>query len=684
MLFISRPYLVCGLALLCSVQPAWAQKSTVKKLIGLGLKALEVEVTGSTLQQENLLSVPSSATVFSGEEIRRMGINDLESLMNHVPGFQSFRTDDTGGSYTYSARGRRVDALNREVLVLVDGQRMTNAFTSSSSYLTPLVSMENVERVEFIRGPGSALYGSNAFLGVVNIVTAKNLNNAELALNSFEGARAHLNYSSAASNKQWKSSAFIKYYQERGEQYHDVYDTTRQRLADTRDPRSGYDLYFNAAYEGWNLNLSHTHRQDEQFYRLGKFSNEFNENIRDYSYFNLSYRWHWLQDIESVLNVGWRYSLVKSTMVLAPEGALAAVSYPASSEPLIGTAYFEEQEPVLTLHNTWTVSDGNIMQFGLEYRRPRILDVSVANNFDMLALNSGTFPVSYYSEAWPRTPLGQERSREVIGFYAQYQFSPLKDLTVTAGIRNDYYNDFGSSTNPRLALVYTPRPKTAFKLLYGEAFRAPSFNETDNINNPLLAGNPELRAEKSKTWEFVWVQEFERAYLAATYFDVRMLDSIGPSEQIGAPFRTFINGGEENSRGIELEAKIKLGSDWLLRGTLTHFHEIPLRSIREAETLASLTLNFNRDQWNWNLTAFRHGTRQFQYSSPTGLKVQDLAGVTVVNTKLAYQLDPDVILFAKVDNVLDKNYLTPAQEVDSPLGVPNRGRRFELGINWSY
>src|SRR5207237_2069032 len=91
--------------------------------------------------------------------------------------------------------------------------------------------------------------------------------------------------------------------------------------------------------------------------------------------------------------------------------------------------------------------------------------------------------------------------RKVSYAFAQDEWTVAKDWTLTAGVRHDEYSDFGGTTNPRLALVWEAAYNVTAKLLYGTAFRAPSFTELYVINNPVLIGNPNLQPEKMKTME---------------------------------------------------------------------------------------------------------------------------------------------------------------------------------------
>ncbi|MBU4328708.1 MAG: TonB-dependent receptor plug domain-containing protein, partial [Proteobacteria bacterium] len=138
---------------------------------------MQVEITGATRTEKSLKNVPAAVTVFTREEISRLGMDYLHELLNLVPGYQSQRHSDMSTGSNYSSRGRRQGANSREVLLLLDGRPMNDPRTGGpiSGKRVPL---GKIDRVEIIRGPGSAIYGSNAFTGVINIITVKNENQA--------------------------------------------------------------------------------------------------------------------------------------------------------------------------------------------------------------------------------------------------------------------------------------------------------------------------------------------------------------------------------------------------------------------------------------------------------------------------------------------------------------------------
>jgi len=119
--------------------------------------------------------------------------------MNHVPGYQSYRTDHSNA--TFSSRSRRLTLGTREVLLLLDGQRLNHDL--AGDWLNSGFSLGNVERVEYLRGGWVAIYGANAFLGVVNIITASNLNDATLSAGNDQQKTANLNISGNELEWQW-------------------------------------------------------------------------------------------------------------------------------------------------------------------------------------------------------------------------------------------------------------------------------------------------------------------------------------------------------------------------------------------------------------------------------------------------------------------------------------------------
>jgi len=177
------------------------------------------------------------------------------------------------------------------------------------------------------------------------------------------------------------------------------------------------------------------------------------------------------------------------------------------------------------------------------------------------------FPYQYFHTGWTDISENgnwlEESDRTVLAFYAQGIFdlkklfsltAGIENLSFTAGVRYDDYDDVGSTTNPRFGIVWAPTEKLYFKALYGTAFRAPDPGELHVKNNPAQTGNRDLKPEELETSEFLVGYNFTRNIRSnITCFNVKT-DNL-----IILKNREFINAGKAESSGIETE--VKIGSD---------------------------------------------------------------------------------------------------------------------------
>ncbi len=410
------------------------------------------------------------------------------------------------------------------------------------------------------------------------------------------------------------------------------------------------------------------------------FSQEHNASNHEYGFINVNYTQNWSDNFETVFTAAYQRYIWHLFTQLTPAGALAGISNPASTDPLVIDFAIGEVEPLLRLHNHLTWDDVHDIHFGVEFRRPELVKSKARNNFDMRDLANGVIPIRYYGELLETTPTNDEDGRTITGLYGQYQVSPWDRLTLTLGVRHDRYSDVGTSTNPRAGIVYQATDQTTLKLLYGEAFRAPARNELTLKNNPAIIGNPGLRPEKARTWEAALLHQFDRMSVALTYFDTLITDSIAQGIKPGTVnTRTFVNGADETGRGFELEAIADVTQNIQLRGSVSHFMDKPDSSFRESQNLASLIVNVHGDKWNFNIGGYFQDEKQFvSNASPDRLTLDSFI---VVNTKLQYSILSNTTVFGQINNLFDEDYLTPPLGAINPIGIPNRGRELLIGVN---
>ncbi len=637
---------------------------------------MQVKVSGATLTEEGLQRVPSAVTVFTREQIRRLGVDNIEELLNLVPGFQRYRQGGDGLIYTFSARGRRINSGVGEILTLVDGLPITSPRVGNNANTLAGVAAENVERVEFIRGPGSAIYGSNAMMGVINIVTTRFRHEAKLLTGSFNRKAGELLW--AGTWDEVSLDLHTRVDHDDGDRFI-VHDTFSPALITTSDARSLADLYLKFKWRDTAFHFRRGTREVDQFYVFDLLSNDINQTQSSRNQYALTQAFEW-GPMHSQIMLSATDDHQEQSAQLLPAGALAAISDPASSEPLLARAVFESSKIQLTWHNDWALDDGSV-QWGADLRRIKTTKAIAYNNFDLHDLANGLFPVRYYDEMLPTTALEKLSERDNIALYAQY-LRPITDSTdLTLGVRWDDYQEIGDHVSPRGGLIHQINPVHTVKLLYGEAFRAPSNGELDLINNPVILGNPDLKPETVATWDLIWMANWQQLAISAGYFRNHFEDSI-----ITVPLGSVIqyqNAEQGPSRGVELELNYQLNEEWLLRATAMHLFTKPDNAFREADDMFSLSLSWQHDVWRAGVTAVHHGERERAINASNSTRTE-LPAYWVFDGKLTYQVNPDFDVFVQGRNLTDKTYETPPQSYTLTQGTINRGRELALGIHWTF
>ncbi|MDO9042887.1 MAG: TonB-dependent receptor [Desulfocapsaceae bacterium] len=641
---------------------------------------MQVEITGATLTEKSLKNVPAAVTVFTHAEISRLGMDYLHELLNLVPGYQSQRYSDMSTGFNYSSRGRRQGANSREVLLLLDGRPMNDPRTGGPISGTR-IPLGQIDRVEIIRGPGSAIYGSNAFTGVINIITVKNENQATISTgtDNHQEGELHLSHQSG----DWHSRLYAHGAYDGGQDY-TVHDTFSASSITTSDPYRGGDIDLAIGHNNTLLSLYHSQINTDDFYTIELLSNGFNAARSQDTLLTLEQSWNWHKDLATHLLLGHRETSIMLNNQITPAGALALISDPPSSDPLLTESSLKSKAQYLQLNNDWTLDKSNSIQCGLEWRNEDETEARAYNNFDLAeltALMNGELatPVSYYGNFDHFTQIGSEEDRDVLGLYAQYQRPLWQQAELTMGARYDKYSDINGILSPRLAVVQQLTATHTLKLLYGEAFRAPTQAETGLLNNPLQVGNPDLDHETIQTWDLIWMAQWQKMGLNLGWFHNRINNPI--AQQIVNTINTYVNLDEkETSQGLEMEANLQVSPQWLLRATVTRLTELPDSALREADTLGSLMINYEKNAWNFNLVGIYHSEREML----SGNSPLILNEYWLLNSKLRYRYNKNWQFFVQAKNLLDEEYQTTAQGNGLVEGIANRGRELGVGVIWKF
>ena len=499
--------------------------------------------------------VPGIVTVLEGKELLRKGCHTVIDAIETVPGFMK-----TGSNLIIRGIGEVI--YSGKLKLLLNNVPMNDSLAADCNpiYLIPI---EQVERIELIRGPGSTLYGKFAYAGVVNVITRKDENRLFIGygnnntrfngLNLFyksknKNSGINLNFSDRQNDRTGRIAGPDSLYNTPNERVSlapgEIDDSSKFTLASLQMYYE--DFYFLGQY------ISKTY--GSSFGMLGALPplDENRLDVDSYYMFQTNWKPELSKDISLNLYVGIKQSCYNEddTYFYPPGFAMpTGISY---TDGVIGGPHYEERDIYSGLELNYNINDSSSIQMGLEYENIKTLDVWASRNYELLEDTYGI----------PGIPLPEVRkftgdgnwlkeniSRNILGIYIQNQLKLTDRLALTTGLRYDNYDDIGDKFSPRISAVYNLFDKNIFKFQYAEAFRPPSFMEMYSINNPLALGSKDILPEKIKTYELGYIFIVKKTSIKYTLYHSELKDLIIFKDHY------YKNKAIVNSRGAELEVK---------------------------------------------------------------------------------------------------------------------------------
>lgn len=565
---------------------------------------LNAQVETASKKSESISRAPAIIDVLTREELYALGVRDLYTALTYLPGIELL--ENYAGTTTLIFRGMIQEQYSVKLLLLVNGHPVYEPITSQ--FLLESIPLESIKRLEVIRGPGSVLYGTNAFAGVINVITetakegevrtllraeagqfttvnggAGNVGRAgDLAWAVFAGGQNTRGYPYVVKKKQNEDCAPSMPSGLPPEQLRS-YDCLRP--GDVSGELEYFNNYVNTfadvQYAGVRLQVGGVSQEKQKFGLLPNL--RFNgTNEITHAYGDLSYRHDW-DRFGFVVRAGANHDDLVWNAGVFP--------LPSFKEELAikGVSDIYRAE----LSTSWHIVDQLTLDQGLSY--------------DQVALNSFTFELpdgsilSIAPSSCPTCTGFEDYAQSTASYYGQLTWNLTDELSAIGGYRASYFQTdrtnievdaekvatFSKVTDdpqllhsPRFALVYAPVETVTVKALYGEAFRLPNLFESAGTLKQLIAPTPNIEPEKIRTYELgvdtrpvEWMSVRLNGYysqlsdlitrrLAVTQAE---LDQLGGSN-IGGLYDNVWNG---TIYGAELSSRAILSEAWSVFGNLS-------------------------------------------------------------------------------------------------------------------
>ncbi len=534
----------------------YAQDAAEQDELNQFLDLLAQQTTIATKTRLNADYVPGMVSVLNAGQMQRRGLRNLWEALETLPGVQT--TIDETGMRSISVRGIGELFEPSKVKLLLNGQavNVSASATTGTLYDTPV---EQIERVEFIRGPGSAIHGEFAYAGVVNVITRKSGQQYSTGFDSESGVNLAALYSYASADGGFKSSINFAASDSDGEDIDSGLDASLPgnpgySPGPINNKRDSVSAIVDLDFDGLNalIQFQESNRGDH-YGSNNLLPPDDKQTVISESLVSATLRQAFSLNRE--VDGEWSLSLLeteseKNELFLGVAEAFGGFGNEDDivADSLIGERRWEAR---LELSS----QQGRHKLFGALV----FTDIEVTESEQFVNLDPVTnLPASMMNE-FP-APVDDSLDRSAVGLVLQDEFDLDERITLTGGLRYDDYEDIGDNLSPRLALVWRYDDNHIFKSQVARAFRPPSLIETGG------SIQSSIDPETNDTFELGHIYNSADLVLRNTVYYTQLEDLI--VFQDFAPFG-YRNSGRFYLRGYELEIETNLAGEWQIIGSLS-------------------------------------------------------------------------------------------------------------------
>ena len=681
----------------------------------LPLYTLDAVVVTATRTENDVKNVPASTQIITSSDIKKSGATNVRDAITDFANF-TMTKKVRGGGHEIIVRGMSTD----KSLIMVNGHRVANEADGSglgNANALDRINVDNIEKIEIVKGPSSALYGSEAMGGVINIIT-KSSKEAEVRTGLVNSSEDFTNWWHLDSGEIGKFSATLdmRFNKIRRDGDDTDFLTDSFGTAQTYNFNANYHFndhnYLNFYVDHYTQNLKrdlYTHKRDnikvnfpEKMRPMGQASmtgeGSMEDALANYHYKQQTYGLSW--NGKTARN-DWQIQTYLSKFDWESDIRYSGMQFkghvPAGLSPMTGRMWDSifngfmvgdsgeykndvnvnsNKIFVIEGRNSTKINDNHRITYGAEY----IKNTVKGTNFG----DDNQFGVTHIGSV-SKNGVTKEISEKEIDTYAAYLQDEInyRKWFIVPAIRYDHHENFGSHTSPKLGLTYKANDTFRVKANYGKGFKAPTIQNlycklvTHMGQAGIITVNPNanLRPETSNSWDVGVEKEWGKISTSLVYFDTKLENMITTEKIVDKIYRCINVGnvrvkGIEHTLGYELNPmwKFKVNSTWLDAVNKDKNQPLPQRS--RLSQIYSLSFDDGKDI-GWSAVLWDE--LNYKYVTPVTVNGNTVAGpkktYNLLNFTLTRKINKDTKIYGSVQNIFDK--------VDSDCDLD--GRYWSLG-----
>jgi len=665
------PVITVGI-LLAPIVHAKSTAPEADDLFSLSIEELlDVPITSTSDFEEDSLHVGSTVTVIDEKDWQQRGARRTQDALLNTPSLAVH--SNFLGQFSTRIRGY-ASSGSRGIETLWDGVPISSFNLGTADVDRPNIQLNTLDSIEVIRGPGSAFYGSGAFLGAIS-------------LRAFE--------SDKDITKASASTATNGYYNAGTKLSRAINKDTRLHIAVSTNGQPDQDFQYN--YTDTATGLNAVNQRDYKYNSYTLIAKVNSNPDRKWSYkaglyydFNDQKRFHSegrttavsdISDNKSDLAMG-QFSILRK---LDANSSVEAQAYHWQqvhdfnfSRQQFGGVNVdihgkETRTAVKLIYRNNKLFPDTRSSMAFNYRREKINEArrTITNLAGSLLLDA-QLPVS-----------GVDRT--ISSFLLDNATRFLDDkLTLRYGFRYDNYSDFGNQTTPRLGIIYKLSPDEVVKFLYGNAFRAPTANEVGGT--PFISGSPNIQPETIDTYELVYMRQTKTSKLEVVLFSTRWKDAILAFDTTGNGVPdAFGNVGDNQSEGLEVSYETYIGN-WQHNINASYVSSENTSTNQDYVAFPDYIFNIGTGyQFNDKLSLYVNNRLQLQSENGPGennLPTTTLPTYWRTDVNLKQKINKKVTLFANIRNLFNRdNYLSNLGDMEG--GIQDEEISLEVGLRYA-